>query len=156
MRRRLMVGGVVVAVALVGSAGWGQAQVSVSIGINLPAPPSFVIVPGTPVAYAPAVPANYFFYGSQYYVFGNGIWHVGPTYNGPWVVVAPEYIPLPILTVPVKYYRAPPPPWKKWKREAPPHWDPAWGHEWKKAHKEYEKEQKAYEKAVRKESKERR
>ena len=94
MLRRLMLGGVVVAVALVGSAGWGQAQVSVSIGINLPAPPSFVIVPGTPVAYAPAVPANYFFYGSQYYVFGNGIWHVGPTYNGPWVVVAPEYIPL--------------------------------------------------------------
>lgn len=145
MLRRMTLGGLVV-VALVASAASAQAQVSVNIGISLPAPPSLVIIQGTPVAYAPALPANYFFYGGQYYVFASGVWHVGPRYNGPWVVVPPAYVPLPILTVPVRYYRAPPPHWKRWKREAPPQWDPAWGGEWKKEHKEYERESKQYEK----------
>jgi hypothetical protein len=141
MLPRMILGGLVV-VALLGSPSLGQAQVSMSIGINLPAPPSFVIIPGTPVAYAPAVPANYFFYGGHYYVFTNGAWYLGPGYNGPWAVVGPEYIPLPILSVPVRYYKAPPKHWKEWRRAAPPRWDPVWGHEWKKAHKEYEKEYK--------------
>ena len=151
MLRRIILGGLVV-MGLASSAGVGQAQVSVNVGINLPAPPSFVIVPGTPVAYAPAVPANYFFYGGQYYVFTGGVWYTGPWYNGPWVVVAPEYIPLPILSVPVRYYKAPPPHWKHWRHAAPPRWDPVWGHEWKKAHKEYEKEYKASAKQARRES----
>ena len=151
MLRRMILGGLV-AVAFAGSPGLSQAQVSVNVGINLPAPPSFVIVPGTPVAYAPAVPANYFFYGGEYYVFTNGVWYMGHRHNGPWVIVAPEYIPLPILSVPVRYYRAPPPHWKQWQRQAAPRWDPAWGHEWKKAHKEYEKEYKDSAKQARKES----
>jgi hypothetical protein len=155
MLRQMVLGGLVV-VALVGSAASGQAQVSVSIGINLPAPPSFVIIPGTPVAYAPALPANYFFYAGHYYVFANSAWYLGPTYNGPWAVVPPAYVPLPILTVPVRYYRAPPPHWKHWKREAPPQWDPAWGGEWKKEHKEYERESKQYEKEQKQYEKERR
>ncbi len=149
MLRQMMLGGLV-AVALAGSPVSGQAQVSVNIGINLPAPPSFVIVPGTPVAYAPAVPANYFFYGGQYYVFTNGFWYVAPMYNGPWVVVSPAYIPLPILSVPIRYDRVPPPHWKHWRRDAPPGWDPVWGHEWKKAHKEWEKEYKESAKQARK------
>lgn len=126
-------------IALVASASVGHAQVSVNVGINLPGPPSLVIIPQTPVAYAPAVPANLFFYGGQYYVFANNGWYIGPTYNGPWAVVAPAHIPGPILAVPVRYYRAPPSGWKHWKREAPPRWDAAWGHEGKKAHKEEEK-----------------
>ncbi|HXJ79368.1 MAG TPA: hypothetical protein VMS64_11890 [Candidatus Methylomirabilis sp.] len=130
MVRRSILGGFV-ALALVGSPGLGQAAVSVNIGINLSAPPSFVTVPGSPVAYAPAVPANYFFYGGQYYVFTNGAWYVAPRYNGPWVAVAPIYVPRPILSVPVKYYRVPPPHWKQWRREAAPRWDPSWGREWK-------------------------
>lgn len=152
MLRRMILAGLVV-VALLGSASVGQAQVSVSIGINLPAPPSFVIIPGTPVAYAPAVPANYFFYGNQYYVFNNGGWYMGPRYDGPWVAVAPAYVPLPLLSVPVRYYKAPPPHWKQWRRAAPPRWDPAWGHEWKKEHKDYEKAQKEYEKAYKESAK---
>ncbi len=151
---RWMILGGLVAVALLGWAGPGQAQVSVSIGITLPAPPSLVIIPGTPVAYAPALPANYFFYGGHYYVFTNDVWHIGPTYNGPWAVVAPAYVPAPILAVPVRYYRKPPPHWKQWKREAPPQWDPAWGGDWKKEHKEWEKEQKTYEKETKKREKE--
>ena len=130
MVRNVMLGTFVM-LALAGLPGRGEAQVSLNIGINLPAPPSFVLVPGTPVAYAPAVPGNYFFYGGQYYVFTSGIWYVAPRYNGPWVTVAPAYVPLPLLSVPVKYYRVPPPHWKGWRREAAPRWDPSWGHQWK-------------------------
>jgi hypothetical protein len=139
MRRLLMVLVALLAIPLAINPRPAEAQVSVSVGINLPGPPSFVIIPGTPVAYAPAVPANFFFYGGSYYLFANGAWYTGPTYGGPWVGVPPAYIPYPILSVPVRYYKAPPPQWKGWGRGAPPRWDPAWGHEWKKANKDYEK-----------------
>jgi len=78
----------------------GHAQVRVNIGINLSAPPQLVPVPATPVMYAPSVGANYFFYGSEYYVFANGGWYVSPGHNGPWALVAPEFVPPPILMVP--------------------------------------------------------
>src|SRR2546428_3429589 len=86
-------------IACVSFASLAHAQVSVNIGINLPGPPSLVIIPRTPVAYAPAVPANLFFYGGQDYLFANNDWYMAPTYNGPWVVVAPAYLPRPILAV---------------------------------------------------------
>ena len=47
-------------------------------------------------------PANYFFYGAQYYAFVGGTWYVSAGYNGPWVIVAPELVPRPILAVPVE------------------------------------------------------
>jgi len=138
------------------------AQPSVTIGINLPAPPSMVIVPDTPVMYAPGVAANYFFYDGRYYLFTQGGWHVARTHRGPWAVVAPAYVPLPLLRVPVRYYQTPPPQWKHARRDAPPGWNAEWGHEWKKAHKdddrdgkkaqkEDEKEHKHFEKEARKE-----
>jgi hypothetical protein len=126
---RMILGGLVI-VALVGAAAPSHASVSVNIGINVPAPPRLVIVPGTPVLYAPSVHANYFFYGGQYYVFTNGFWYVGPRHNGPWVVVEPAFVPRPILTVPVSYYRVPPRHWRAWHREAPPHWGSHWGRKW--------------------------
>ncbi len=129
MLRRMILGGFVV-VALLGAPSSGHAGVNVNIGINLPAPPQLVAVPASPVFYAPALPANYFSYAGQYYVFANSVWHVGPRHNGPWAVVAPEYIPVPILTGPVVYYRVPPPEWKHRRREAPPRWAPAWGRRW--------------------------
>ena len=138
LRSTILVG--LMMMALLGTSSAGHAQVSVNIGINPPAPPSLVIIPGTPVAYAPAAPANYFFYGGQYYVFVNGAWYVGYTYNGPWIAIAPAYVPAPLLRVPVRYYRTPPPHWKQWQRAAPPRWEPGWGHEWAKEHKEDEKE----------------
>jgi len=144
----------VAVIALVASATAVQAHVGVDIGIHLPGPPSLVVIPQTPVAYAPAVPANLFFYGGQYYVFTHNVWYTGPTYHGPWAVIAPAYVPPPILGVPVRYYRAAPPAWKHWRREAPPRWAAAYGHDAKayrnvakaeekaerKAHKEFEKE----------------
>jgi len=125
-----MILGVVAIAAVMGAAGTAAAQVSVNIGINVPAPPQLVVVPASPVMYAPAVEANYFFYAGQYYVFTNGGWFVAPRHNGPWVVVAPEFIPRPILAVPVRYYHAPPPEWRHWRREGPPQWAPAWGRRW--------------------------
>jgi hypothetical protein len=107
-----------------------HAGVSVNIGINLPAPPPIVAVPGTPVMYAPSVDANYFAYGGQYYAFVGGAWYVSAAYGGPWAVVAPEFVPRPILAVPVRYYRVVPPGWRGWRREAPPHWEARWGRHW--------------------------
>jgi len=130
MIRRVILGSLM-AIVLVAAAGQARAQVSVSIGINLPGPPQLVAVPATPVMYAPGLAANYFYYGRQYFVFTNGVWYAGAGYNGPWVAVAQEYVPRPILAVPVQYYRLPPAEWRHWRREGPPQWAPAWGRHWK-------------------------
>ena len=75
MLRRILFGGITIlmlfGLMLFGLPSLGHAQVSVNIGINLPAPPLLVPVPATPVMYAPSVGANYFFYASEYYVFAN-------------------------------------------------------------------------------------
>ena len=89
-----------------------HAQVRVEIGIQLPAPPALVVIPGTPVYYAPSAPANVFFYAHEYWIFTGDGWYVGPTWNGPWAVVEPVYVPPPILQVPVRYYPVPPPDWR--------------------------------------------
>ena len=148
MLRPLLAG--MAAIALAGAASLTHAQVNINIGIDLPGPPALVIIPRTPVAYAPAVPANIFFYGGQYYVFADRVWYAGPTYQGPWAVVALEHVPPPILAVPVRYYRAPPPAWKHWHRGAPPPWEAVRGYGSKKAYKE---EEKAFKKAYKEEEK---
>ena len=109
------------------------AQVSVNIGINLPGPPPLAVVPGSVVYYAPTAPANVFFYGHQYWVYQPTGWYMGPSWNGPWAVVQPAYVPAPLLKVPVRYYHAPPPAWRGWAREAPPRWEPHYGREWHEA-----------------------
>src|SRR5258708_33135544 len=63
----------------------GHTQVHVSIGINLPGPPQWVVVPGLPVYYAPGAPANVFQYNGQCYAFVSGGWDVGPGSDGPRV-----------------------------------------------------------------------
>jgi hypothetical protein len=108
-----------------------NAQVHVDIGIHLPAPPPLVVVPGVAsVQYAPAAPANVFFYSGQYWVFANGGWHVSRRHEGPWILVAPQFVPRPVLLVPVRYYHVPPGHWKQWQRQAAPHWEHEWGHGW--------------------------
>ncbi len=129
MYRQLIIAACAGALVL-GATGPSVAQVNVNIGINLPAPPPLVAIPSTPVQYAPGIDANYFFYGGEYFVYTNGQWYASPTYNGPWAYVAPEYVPLPLLQVPVRYYHRPPAEWRAWHREAPPRWAPAWGRRW--------------------------
>jgi len=104
----------------------------VSIGINLPAYPEFVVVPGYPVYYAPQLEQNYFFYDGVYWVFSGENWYVSNWYNGPWDFVYPEYVPLYVLRVPVRYYRRPPVYFGGWQPAEPPRWGDHWGHDWER------------------------
>lgn len=104
---------------------------NVSIGINIgspppppppiivASPPQLVVVPGTPVFYAPGLNVNFFFHKGRYYTFHNNSWFVAGTHNGPWTFVAVEHVPQPILVVPVQYYKVPP---GHWKKGGPPPW----------------------------------
>jgi hypothetical protein len=124
---------VILALLLAAPAAQGQVQVHVDIGFHLPAPPRLVVVPQVPaVQYVPvpSTPGNIFFYGGQYWAFqGNG-WYVSRGYDGPWVVVGPQFVPRPLLVVPVQYYHVPPGHWKQWNRAQAPHWREEWGPEW--------------------------
>jgi len=106
------------------------ADVRVSIGINLPVYPQLVVVPGYPVYYAPNLQANFFFYDGMYWVYQDDAWFVSSWYNGPWSFVEPEYVPVFVLRIPVRYYRQPPLYFYGWRRDAPPRWGDHWGHDW--------------------------
>jgi hypothetical protein len=103
---------------------------NISIGINVPLYPDLVAVPGYPVYYAPALNSNYFFYDGMYWVYQNDNWYASSWYNGPWALVAAEYVPLYVLRVPVGYYRQPPEFFVGWQLDAPPRWGEHWGGKW--------------------------
>jgi len=102
----------------------------VSIGVNFPVYPQFVRVPGYPVYYAPQVNSNVFFYDGLYWVYQQDRWYASTWYNGPWGEVMPEAVPVYVLRVPVRYYRAPPTYFRSWAADAPPRWDQHWGTSW--------------------------
>jgi hypothetical protein len=118
-----------------------EAQVSVSIGINLPVFPRLEVVPGYPVYYAPSVRANYFFYDGLYWVFNveDGYWYSSSWYNGPWVFVEPVYVPQFILVIPYRYYRVRPRYWSGWEYDRPPHWGDHWGREWESSRRDWDR-----------------
>jgi hypothetical protein len=141
--RKALIGllfGMAFAVATPAAAGVSVAFSSgpVSIGINVPVYPRLVAVPGVPVYYAPTVTGNYFFYDGLYWVFNSGNWYASDWYNGPWRMVAPDYVPLYVLRVPVRYYHAPPAFFHGWAVGAPPHWDEHWGHDWAEHHHDWD------------------
>jgi hypothetical protein len=107
-----------------------QAQVSFSIGINVPAYPSLVPIPNYPVYYAPNLGANYFFYDGLYWVFANDTWYESTWYNGPWYAVDPYNVPVYLLRVPVRYYHVRPAYFSGWSYDAAPRWGSHWGHAW--------------------------
>ena len=109
-----------------------NAAVSVNIGINLPAYPRLVPIPGYPVYYAPSVNSNYFFYDGRYWVFDGVNWYDSRWYNGPWAVVDPFYVPSYVLRVPVRYYRHAPAYFRGWRADAAPRWNEHWGHDWER------------------------
>lgn len=122
---------------LLGSATPASGQVSigvsvpgVSIGIYQPVYPELVLVPGYPVYYAPRLNSNYFFYDGLYWVYYGDNWYMSSWYNGPWELVDPYYVPLFVLRVPVRYYRAPPVYFRGWHVDAPPRWGHHWGPQW--------------------------
>jgi hypothetical protein len=106
----------------------------IDIGINMPTYPELVLVPGYPVYYDPHATSNYFFYDGQYWVYQDNNWYSGAWYNGPWQLVGPEYVPLFVLRVPVRYYSTPPVYFRGWNVDAAPRWGEHWGHEWAQRH----------------------
>ena len=108
------------------------APAQINIGINFSLFPELVRVPDYPVYYAPRQNANYFFYDGLYWVFQGDEWYSSDWYNGPWYRVAPEFVPVYVLRIPVRYYRSPPPYFGGWQRNAPPRWGEHWGHDWER------------------------
>jgi len=120
MKRMLVFASIVVAAALDLAVMPVPVQAdSVRIGVNIGSPPPLV-VPGSPVYYAPSVSLNFFAYSGRYYSHHNGAWFLATTYNGPWSYIAVERVPQPVLTVPVAYYKVPPGHLKK--GGGPPPW----------------------------------
>jgi hypothetical protein len=102
----------------------------VNIGINFSTYPDLVRIPGYPVYYAPRVDSNYFFYDGLYWVLQGDNWYVSSWYNGPWDTVGYYDVPAYVLSVPVRYYRQPPPYFRGWHADAPPRWGDHWGRDW--------------------------
>ena len=137
---RLNSGIAVAAVCLVlggGTLAVGRMQVGVavaapglSIGINIPAYPQLIPIPGYPAYYAPSVSANLFFYDGLYWVYAGDNWYYSSWYDGPWSLAEPELVPDFILRIPILYYRSPPPYFLHWNRAAPPRWGEHWGRGW--------------------------
>ncbi|MES2015083.1 MAG: hypothetical protein V4484_01205 [Pseudomonadota bacterium] len=121
---------------LLGMAGV-PASAQLSIGLTLSSYPRLVRVPGYPVYYAPSLRSNYFFYDGLYWVYLDDNWYVSRWYNGPWELVEPDVVPLYVLRVPVRYYRAPPPYFLDWRRDAPPRWHEHWGPRWSERHHDW-------------------
>lgn len=105
---------------------------AVSVDISIGSRPPLVVVPGSPVYYAPDLSYNYFAYGGRFYVYRNDVWFTATTYNGPWAVIGLARVPRPVLAVPAQYYKAPPGHWKK--KHGPPPWAAAKGHAKKKGY----------------------
>lgn len=112
---------------------------SVSIRIHLSSYPQLVRVPGYPVYYAPGLGYNYFFYDGMYWMYLDDAWYTSSWYNGPWFMVAPDFVPLFVLRIPVRYYLAPPPYFLVWQRDAPPRWHEHWGGKWAQHHRGWDR-----------------
>jgi hypothetical protein len=112
----------------------GISAPGISIGINMPVYPRLVRVPGYPVYYAPQFGGNYFFYDGLYWVFANDNWYESSWYNGPWGLVQPDFVPLYIWRIPVRYYHRPPSYFGGWRPDAPPRWGEHWGPAWNQRH----------------------
>ena len=121
------------------SVGFGFSAPGISVGINLPAYPRLIPVPGYPVYYDPALPYNYFFYDGLYWVLTGDDWYASSWYNGPWYRAERESVPLYLLRVPVRYYRNPPPYFRGWQRDAPPRWGEHWGRDWGQRHEGWDR-----------------
>jgi hypothetical protein len=117
--RATIVAGFVAMIAGVAVLPAGAVADSVSIGVNIgappppppmvfAAPPQLVVIPGSPVYYAPGVSVNFFFHSGRYYTFHDGAWFFATKHNGPWAFIKPTHVPAPVLGVPVAYYKIPP------------------------------------------------
>lgn len=111
----------------------------VNIGINTPSYPQLVRVPNYPVYYAPGSQNNFFFYDGLYWVYQSDNWYSSSWYDGPWYAVGPQYVPLYVLRIPVRYYRHPPSYFGGWQPDAPPRWGEHWGNDWQRQRKGWDR-----------------
>ncbi len=121
------------------SVGVGIQVPGVSIGVDVPAFPDLVPMPGCPVYYAPGVNANFFYYDGLYWVYQADNWYASTWYNGPWSVVQADDVPAYVLCIPVRYYRVPPPYFRAWSPDGPPHWGERWGAAWQQRREGWER-----------------
>jgi hypothetical protein len=112
------------------SIGVGFSIPGARIGISVPLYPDFVAVPGYPVYYAPQLDLNLFFYDGLYWSYSNDQWYSSAWYDGPWDLIGPQFVPLFVLRVPVRYYRRPPSYFGGWLASEPPRWGDHWGRDW--------------------------
>lgn len=124
---------------LLGYSAPGYSAADISIGITLSSYPRLVRVPGYPVYYASDLRANFFFYDGWYWLYQDDNWYVSSWYNGPWELVSPDAVPLYVLRIPVRYYRAPPQYFAGWRRDAPPRWHEHWGNQWAQQHQGWDR-----------------
>src|SRR6185295_14875083 len=109
---RRFIGALVVVGAMAANVPAVDVHIGINVGVPPPppvvvaAPPQLVIVPHSPVYYAPSVPYNYFYYDGRYYTNHEGAWFYATGSGGPWVYV--QHVPPPVLAVPVAYYKVPP------------------------------------------------
>jgi hypothetical protein len=140
--RRSIAAAFACAALLIALAGPAAAGVNINVGIGIPipvpvvvapAPPPVVVVPGTPLYYAPGMNVDVFFYGGWWWTPYQGYWFRGPAYNGPWAYVqAPPRV---FFSLPPDYrqrviYQRPIPygyfqqHWREWDRDRRgPSWD---------------------------------
>ncbi|MDE2303923.1 MAG: hypothetical protein KGL34_00025, partial [Gammaproteobacteria bacterium] len=121
------------------SIGVGIALPGVRIGINVPAYPNLVAIPGYPVYYAPNLDVNLFFYAGYYWVFVGDRWYFSPWYDGPWSEAGPDAVPYFILRIPAYYYRAPPLWFRGRDLRGPPRWDERFGRVWRERHRDWDR-----------------
>lgn len=87
------------------------ADVNIHVGIATPPPavvlsvqPQVVMVPGTPVYYAPDAGINLFFYSGRWYRRHDDCWYRASHHNGPWVYVPASRVPSSFTRIPGNYY----------------------------------------------------
>ncbi len=56
--------------------------------IVIGAKPRLVVIPGTPVHYAPDVEADVFFFEGLWYRWYGGVWYRATVYSGPWMTIS--------------------------------------------------------------------
>lgn len=114
-------------------------RTSVALGIHLSNYPDLVVIPGMPVLYDPHLMANYFFYDGSFWVFEDDDWYRSDWYNGPWMWVDRNEVPVFLLRVPVRYYNRAPLYFRPWAREMAPRWSLRWGNEWERRHRNWDR-----------------
>lgn len=115
-----------------------NAELNININIGpppvyvIPTPPEVVVIPRTYVYYVPNIEVDIIFYQGYWYRPHKEYWYRSMDYNGPWVYIVREKIPVVILNLPPDYRHIPPghtyipygqlkKEWKNWEKEK--YWD---------------------------------